>query len=101
MATIIPTKDNVKTVTDLRENTMQLLNFVAKKREPLYIFYRSKPKAVLLSIDEFIKQVELWQDARDLEKAIETNGGEFVDFQTLDQELRKEHGLPSYRRKKG
>lgn len=97
---LVPTTENIKTVTDLREDPVALLDLVEKKRQPVYIFHRSQPRALIVSINDFIENWQLKKDALDLEEAIVTSIGEFVGFDKLDHELRKKHGLPSYRRKK-
>jgi len=60
---LIPTTKNVKTITDMREDALGLLNLVQK--EPVYIFHRSKPQAVLLSIDKFISLRNAINDCED------------------------------------
>ena len=62
---MIPTAKNVKTITDLRERALELLDQVKKSAEPVYVFHRSKPKAVILSIEEFSKLKELIEDLED------------------------------------
>ena len=62
---MIPTAQNVKTITDLRERALELLDQVKKSAEPVYVFHRSKPKAVILSIEEFSKLKELIEDLED------------------------------------
>ncbi|MEK9169836.1 MAG: type II toxin-antitoxin system Phd/YefM family antitoxin, partial [Patescibacteria group bacterium] len=52
---------NVKTITDMREDALGLLNLV-KKNGVTYIFHRSEPKAVMLDIDEFVRIQELLED---------------------------------------
>lgn len=70
---LIPTNKNVKTITDLREKALELLNSV-EKEGIAYIFHRSKPRAVMMNIDEFVHLQELLEehldelDAKDLEK---------------------------------
>ena len=70
---LIPTSKNVKTITDMREDALGLLDLV-KKQRVTYIFHRSKPKAVMLDVDEFVRIQELLEDyydeleARQLEK---------------------------------
>lgn len=59
---MIPTVANVKTITDMRERTLKLLEEVKKGRGPFYIFHRSKPKAVLINIDEYQKIHDLLED---------------------------------------
>ncbi len=58
---LIPTSKNVKTITDMREDALGLLNLV-KKNGVTYIFHRSEPKAVMLDIDEFVRIQELLED---------------------------------------
>jgi len=58
---LIPTSKNVKTITDMREDALGLLDLV-KKNGVTYIFHRSEPKAVMLDIDEFVRMQELLED---------------------------------------
>jgi len=55
---LIPTSKNVKTITDMREDALGLLEQV-KKNGVTYIFHRSEPKAVMMDIDEFSRIQEL------------------------------------------
>lgn len=67
---LIPIPQNTKTVTDLRENTINILNDVDKLGH-LYIFHRSAPKAVMLSVDEFVRLQTIlddYIDEKDAEK---------------------------------
>ena len=64
MKNLIPTTKNVKTVTDMRENAVQLLNQL-KNEGPTYILHQSKPKAVMLSIQECEKILERIEDLED------------------------------------
>lgn len=48
----MPSFLQVKTVTDLRERTVDVLNQI-KQKGFFYIFSRSKPVAVLMSIEEY------------------------------------------------
>jgi len=61
---LIPTEKSVKTITDMRERALELLNFVDKEGLA-YIFHRSKPKAVLLKLEDFIALNELIEDYLD------------------------------------
>lgn len=76
---MIPTTQNTKTITDLRENTVGILERT-KKMGPTYIFHRSRPKAVLLSIEEYANMVDLIEDyldslnAQELEQNPEKGG---------------------------
>lgn len=62
---------NVKTISDMRENARELLEQVQKAYGPLYILYRSKPQAVLLSLEEYQKLADLAEDYLDSLKAQE------------------------------
>ncbi len=93
---MIPTKKNVRTITDMRERALKLLKEVKSSREPIYIFNRSNPEAVLLDVESFknlMEQLEDARDARDLEEAIETSTGEFREFEEFDRERRSGMGL--------
>lgn len=65
---------NVKTISDMRENARGLLREARSSDGPLYIFYRSKPEAVMLSLEGYQKLVDMAEDyldgvlARELEK---------------------------------
>lgn len=93
---MIPTKKNVRTITDMRERALKLLKEVSSSKEPIYIFNRSDPQAVLLGVESFKDLIEELEDARDtreLEEAIDSSGGEFVDFEEFDQKRRRDLGL--------
>lgn len=55
----------------MRENASKLLKEVQDFYGPLFILYRSKPKAVLLSLDEYEKLADLAEDYIDSLKAQE------------------------------
>lgn len=57
----IPTAKNTKTITDLRENAVGLLNQI-QKSGPAFIFQHSKPKAVMLSVEEYANMLEMLED---------------------------------------
>lgn len=67
---IIPTAKNTKTITDLREKAVELLAQI-KSSGPTFIFHRSKPKAVMLSIEEYSNMMEMLEDYFDSLKAQE------------------------------
>lgn len=66
---LIPTPQNVKTITDMREDALGLLNSV-QKQGVTYIFHHSKPRAVLLNIDEFVRIQDIIEDYLDEQEAI-------------------------------
>lgn len=76
---IIPTARNTKTITDLREKAVELLE-ETRKGGPTFIFSHSKPKAVMLSIEEYSNMMEMLEDyfdslrAKELEENPEKGG---------------------------
>jgi len=68
---LIPTSQNTKTISDLRERPVELLKKLSSSYGPLYIFYRSKPNAVMLSLDAYQKLIDLAEDYLDSLKAEE------------------------------
>ncbi len=65
---LIPTKENVKTVTDMRQDALGVINQV-QTSSPVYVMYKSQPKAVLLSVESYIDMHEKYCDFLD---AVET-----------------------------
>ena len=57
----MPTAQNTKTVTDMREDANGLLDDV-QKLGLIYLFQHSDPKAVVLSIEEFYRFQEMTED---------------------------------------
>ncbi|MBU1085041.1 type II toxin-antitoxin system Phd/YefM family antitoxin [Patescibacteria group bacterium] len=68
---MIPTDNNISTITDMRENTLSLLQSVQKKQSPTIIMYRNSPKAILLSIKKYNQLMEMVEDYLDEELALE------------------------------
>lgn len=67
---LIPTPQNTKTITDLREDALGVLSDV-DKLGLVYLFQHSDPRAVLLSLEEFAKLRELLEDRADERDAAE------------------------------
>ena len=85
---LIPTSKNVKTITDMREDALGLLEQV-KKNGVTYIFHRSEPKAVMLDIDEFVKMQEILEDYFDSQEAIKLEKepvGELIPIEDIIKE---------------
>mgnify|MGYP001563867872 CR=1 FL=1 len=61
---LLPTRQNTKTITDLREDTLGVLSDV-DKLGLVYVFAHSDPRAVVLSLTEFAKLRELLEDRVD------------------------------------
>jgi len=66
---MIPTARNIKTISDMRENAKKLLEETKDSYGPLFILYRSKPQAVLISLDEYQKLADFAEDYKDSLKA--------------------------------
>ena len=58
----LPTQNQIKTVTDIRENTISVLNAAKKSNKPLVIMHRNSPQAVLLSIKRYNQLMDLLED---------------------------------------
>ncbi|MBI4226435.1 type II toxin-antitoxin system Phd/YefM family antitoxin [Candidatus Roizmanbacteria bacterium] len=58
----------IKTVSDLRSDTLSLLRSAQGADEPIYIFYRTKPQAALIGIEEL---QNLMDEIDDLKNALE------------------------------
>ncbi len=90
---MLPTVENVKTITDMREKAVELLEQVEKTAEPDFVFQHSKPRAVIMSIEEFSKLKEWVEDLEDslLARKLEKNlgKGKYLNL----EELEKSHNL--------
>ena len=90
---MLPTVENVKTITDMREKAVELLEQVEKTAEPVFVFQHSKPRAVIMSIEEFSKLKEWVEDLEDslLARKLEKNlgKGKYLNL----EELEKSHNL--------
>lgn len=62
---LIPTTTNTKTISDMRLDPVGLLNDINRHGGVNYIFHRSTPKAVMLSIADFEKMMDIIEDYRD------------------------------------
>ena len=67
---LLPTSQNTKTITDLREDALGVLSDV-DKLGLVYLFQHSDPRAVVLSLKEFTKLCELIEDHADERDAAE------------------------------
>lgn len=62
---LIPTTANTKTISDMRLRPLSLLNDISRHGGINYIFHRSTPKAVLLSIADFEDLISTLEDYKD------------------------------------
>lgn len=67
---IIPTDKDIRTITDMRENTLELLHSLQKKQDPTVIMHRNSPKAILLSIKRYNQLMSMLEDYLDEELAV-------------------------------
>lgn len=81
--------DNIKTITDMRQNTLALLEYVQKSDEPVIILQRSKPKGVLLGFEKYQKMVELIEDYLDTIEAEEVLSDKKTKFVELNKFWKK------------
>ena len=58
--------DNFKTITQLRLNTLEVINAVLADKKPIYIISRSKPQAILISLQEYGELLELKRENKEL-----------------------------------
>lgn len=85
---LVPTPQNTKTVTDMREDAIGVLEAV-KKLGLVYVFQHSSPKAVVLSVEEFkriMDMIEDYQDASEAEAILKDKKTKFIP---LDQAWKK------------
>ena len=68
---MIPTADDIKTVTDMRENTLSLLERIQKKDGPTIIMHNNAPRAVMMSVEQYNNIMEAIEDYRDEFEAME------------------------------
>lgn len=88
---LIPTLQNTKTITDLRENTLGLIDEVDKQGH-IYIFNRSTPKAVMMSLNEFMKLqeiLEFYMDEKEAQILSQEPRGKGVPIQDLIKKYSK------------
>ena len=78
-------QSNIKTVTDIRQNTKQLIQEVEKSTDPIYIFQHSKPKGVFLSFKRYQEIMENLEDYFDLIEAQQVLDDQKTKFSPLDQ----------------
>lgn len=80
---LIPTPQNVKTVTDMRERALSLIKDV-QRLGVAFLFQRSDPKLVLLSLDEYQRLAELAQEqieVTEAEKILLDKGVKFLPIE--------------------
>lgn len=88
---LIPTKKNIATVTDLRTRTIDLLKEVEKKGKK-FVFQRSNPLAVLLSVERYNQMVQEIEDGQDALLAQELSAEKLKGVISLEK-VAKDNGL--------
>ncbi|MBI5614454.1 hypothetical protein HY947_06000 [Candidatus Gottesmanbacteria bacterium] len=82
---LLPTSQNTKTITDLRENALGVLSDV-DKLGLVYLFQHSDPRAVVLSLKEFTRLYELIEDRvdeHDAEQLSHEDRGEGIELKKI------------------
>lgn len=88
---LIPTSKNVRNVTSFREDPDKLFRDIEETEGPLYLFKGSEPKAVALSLKEYIAMREMIEDYQDNLRAIEIEKqprGKLVPFKDIKDEFK-------------
>lgn len=67
---LIPTDKNISSISDIRENTLGVLEQVEKQSQPMIVMHRNSPRAVLLSVQRYNQLMGLLEDYLDEELAI-------------------------------
>jgi PHD/YefM family antitoxin component YafN of YafNO toxin-antitoxin module len=90
----IPTDDNIKTITDMRENALMLLKDLKKGNQPTIIFHHNSPKAVMLSVKKYNELMDMLEDYMDgeLARKLEKEKSKKTDYIPFKKVL-KEHNL--------
>jgi len=75
----------------MRTNALGLLEFV-DGNNPLYIFYRNSPRAVMLSMDSYKNLLDLTEEVQDISDVkeldkIEINEKDFIDIKDFEKTL--------------
>lgn len=69
---INPLQDNIKTITDLREKTLEILTLVGQKKKPVFVFHSSRPtNVIMVPQDEYLEMLEMIEDYFDELEAIQ------------------------------
>ncbi|KKS79013.1 MAG: hypothetical protein UV54_C0044G0002 [Candidatus Beckwithbacteria bacterium GW2011_GWA2_43_10] len=67
---MIPTDQNISSISDIRENILGVLDQVQKLSQPMIVMHRNSPRAVLLSIQRYNQLMSLLEDYLDEELAL-------------------------------
>lgn len=91
---LIPTAKNISSISDIRENTLAVLNQVQKQSQPMIVMHRNSPRAVLLSVQRYNQLMSLLEDYLDEELALELEKKakkmtkkDYIPLSKLHQEL--------------
>ena len=94
----LPMLPIIKSVTDLRYQTAEIMK-ILEKGQPVVVTRENDSVAVLLSPKQYqqiltiMEEVEEEKESKRLESTIE-KGGQFTDFDTFDLKQRKKLKLP-------
>jgi prevent-host-death family protein len=88
---MIPNKNNISTVTDMRRDAIGLLKDVQKKGMK-YIFQNSNPKGVILSMEEYGMWMERLEDLQDQIRVYQLENEPRTGWTSLE-DVAKEYGV--------
>lgn len=81
---------SIKTVSDLRSNPLSILRATQGADEPIYIFYRAKPQAALIGIEELqnlMDEIEDLKDALEIIKRQKNQKRSLVSWKKIKKDL--------------
>lgn len=88
---IIPSEDNISTVTDMRRDAIGLIREV-KKLGVKYIFQKSKPQLAMVNMKLFERLMELYEDWEDQQRVYELEKEPLGKGMSLE-EVAKKYGV--------
>lgn len=77
------TKDNIIPISKMRTDTKAVLKKL-KSHQPLYLFSRSAPQAVLLGIDDYAALQEMIEDYEDTQELLSISQKEIDEAEDFE-----------------
>lgn len=77
------TKDNIIPISKMRTDTKAVLKKL-KSHQPLYLFSRSTPQAVLLGIDDYVSLQEMVEDYEDTQELLSISQKEINEAEDFE-----------------
>ena len=83
------TKDNIIPISKMRSDTKAVLKKL-RSHQPLYLFSRSSPKAVLLDIDDYASMQEIVEDYFDSQELLSVTNKEIAEAEDFEKVVSKQ-----------